>query len=438
MAEPRMQHTIEREAEIEGHGLFSSQPVTVRFKPAPANTGIIISRPDIDPSLRITATIDSVISSFQRTSLGNGDFQVHTIEHLLGAVAGLNIDNLIVELNADELPACDGSSASYVRLFQQSGIKTLDAPRRTLVIKEPVTVEEGGAMVAALPSDEDSLSIIYQLDYGSKCPVHPQTFSITMSRENFAREIAASRTFIMENEVDGLREMGFGKLLTYEDILVFGPQGVIQNTLRFPDEPVRHKVLDLVGDLMLLNCDIRGRIVAVRSGHKLNQELVRRLRQMMIRENQRQLAEAQTLMDIRQIQKVLPHRYPMLMVDRIIDISSDDRVTGIKNVTINEQFFQGHYPGTPIMPGVLIVEAMAQLAGVLLLRKLEHTGQVAVLISIDKVRLRRPVVPGDQLQLEAEVVKAQSRRAHVRCRATVNQEQAAEADLRFMLIEADA
>ena len=431
-----MQHTIKREAEIEGHGLFSGEPVTVRFKPAPVNSGVILCRPDIDPSARIPATIDNVVPAFQRTSLGNGEIEIHTAEHFLAAVGGLGIDNLLVELDADEFPACDGSAASYVRLFKQAGIVAQEAPRRVLVISEPITIQEGGSMVSALPSDEDRLSIIYQLDYGQDSPVRPQTFSISLDRENFARDLAASRTFVLEDEVQKLRDMGYGKQLTYEDILVFGPEGVIQNTLRYPDEPVRHKVLDLIGDLMLLARDIRGRIVVICGGHRLHQKLVRKLRDLMQREENRQIAEMQTLMDIRQIQKVLPHRYPMLMVDRIIELSGDDRVVGIKNCTINEQFFQGHYPGTPIMPGVLIVEAMAQLAGVLLLRKLEHTGQVAVLISMNKVHLRRPVVPGDQIRLEAEIVKAQGRRAQVRCKASVDGDPAGEAELRFMLIDA--
>lgn len=436
MAEPRKQCTIEREAEIEGHGLFSSQPVTVRFKPAPANSGIILARTDVDPPVRIPATIDNVTEAFQRTSLANGEVSVHTAEHVLATTAGLGIDNMVIEIDGEEFPACDGSAANYVRLFKQAGIVEQDAPRRIYEVTEPVTVQEGGAMVAALPSQDDSLSIIYQLDYGPGSPIRPQTFSITLNRENYARDLSASRTFIFEEDVERLRGMGYGELLTYDDILVFGPEGVIQNTLRFPDEPVRHKVLDLLGDLVLLNRDIRGRIVAIRSGHTLNHELVRRLRSRMDQEENRLLAETQTLMDIRQIQKVLPHRYPLLMVDRIIDIQGDERVIGIKNVTINEQFFQGHYPGTPIMPGVLIVESMAQLAGVLLLRKLEHTGQVAVLISIDKVRLRKPVVPGDQLRLEAEIIRARGTRAHVRCNATVGSERAGEAELRFMLIDA--
>ena len=436
MAKARMQSTIGREAEIEGIGLFTCEPVTVRFRPAPPNTGIVLSRTDADPTVRIPATIDNTIAAYQRTSLGNGQVEIHTAEHLLAATFGLGIDNLVVEVSGPELPGCDGSAASYVRLFSQAGIVSQDVPRRMFVVTEPITVQEEGAMVAALPSEDDALSVTFQLDYGSESVVQPQTFSAVLNRETFARELAASRTYVFEDEVEQLRSMGYGKLLTYEDVLVFGPEGVIQNTLRFPDEPVRHKVLDLMGDLMLLNRDIRGRIVGVRSGHKLNQELVRRLRERMLREENRAVAETQTLMDIRQIQKVLPHRYPLLMVDRVVEIVGDERVVGIKNVTINEQYFQGHYPGTPIMPGVLIVESMAQLAGVLLLRKLEHTGQVAVLISIDRVRLRRPVVPGDQLRLEAEVVKAQSRRAHVRCRASVGEDEAAEAELRFMLIDA--
>lgn len=433
-----MQCTLEREAEMEGAGLFSCEPVVVRFRPAPPNTGVILCRTDIDRSVRIPATVDNVIPAFNRTTLGNGEIHVNTAEHLLATIGGLGIDNLVVELDAAELPGCDGSAANYVRLFNQAGIVSQDVPRKTFVVSEPVTVQEGGAMVAALPSEEDSLSIIYQLDYGREGPIRPQTLSITLDRETFAREIAASRTYILESEIDQIRAMGYGKFITYEDVLVFGPDGVIQNTLRFPDEPVRHKVLDLIGDLALLNRDLRGRVVAIRSGHRLNQELVRRLREQILRADDRALAETQTLMDIRQIQKVLPHRYPMLMVDRVIEMVGDERVVGVKNVTINEQFFQGHYPGTPIMPGVLIVEAMAQLSGVLLLRKLEHTGQVAVLISIDKVRLRRPVVPGDQLRLEAEVMKASGRRAHVRCQAFVAGETAGEAELRFMLVDAES
>ena len=435
VAEPRMQCTLEREAEIEGLGLFSSIPVVVRFKPAPPNTGIILCRTDIDRTVHVPATIDHVLPALKRTTIGRGDIQVHTCEHLLAAAGGLGIDNLIVEIDNAEFPGCDGSAASYVRLFNQAGLVSQDVPRKTFVITEPVTVEEGGAMIAALPSEQDGLSVVFQLDYGLDGPIPSQTFAGTIDRETFVRDIAASRTYVLESEIDQLRELGYGKLVTYEDILVFGPEGVIQNTLRFPDEPVRHKVLDLIGDMMLLNRDIRGRLVGIKSSHKLNQELVRRLRQQMIRQDSRELAEMQTLMDIRQIQKVLPHRYPMLMVDRVIDIIGDERVVGIKNVTINEEFFQGHYPGTPIMPGVLIVEALAQLSGVLLLRKLERTGQVAVLISIDKVRLRRPVVPGDQLRLEADIVKASGNRAHVRGRATVCGEAAGEAELKFMLID---
>jgi UDP-3-O-[3-hydroxymyristoyl] N-acetylglucosamine deacetylase/3-hydroxyacyl-[acyl-carrier-protein] dehydratase len=430
-----MQCTLEREAEIEGLGLFSSIPVVVRFKPAPPNTGIILCRTDLDRTVHIPATIDHVMPALKRTTIAQGDIQVHTCEHLLAAAGGLGIDNMIVEIDNAELPGCDGSAASYVRLFNQAGIVSQDVPRKMFVITEPITVEEGGAMIAALPSEEDCLSVVFQLDYGREGPIPPQTFASAIDRETFAREIATSRTYVLENEIDQLREMGYGKLVTYEDILVFGPEGVIQNTLRFPDEPVRHKVLDLIGDMMLLNRDIRGRLVGIKSSHKLNQELVRRMREQMIRQDSRELAEMQTLMDIRQIQKVLPHRYPMLMVDRVVDIIGEERVVGIKNVTINEEFFQGHYPGTPIMPGVLIVEALAQLSGVLLLRKLEHTGKVAVLISIDKVRLRRPVVPGDQLRLEADIVKAGGNRAHVRGRATVQGEAAGEAELKFMLID---
>ena len=432
----RRQRTISLEAEIEGHGLFTGQTVHLRLKPAPPNTGLVFTRVDLGPNATVNATIQSVQRRFQRTTLANGEVVVETVEHLLAALGGLGIDNLYVELSGPELPAGDGSAADYVRLLRQAGIVEQDAERPELRITEPVNIVEGDAVITALPGPDEELSLTYHLDYGNNAVIPPQVFNLKLTPDHFVSELATTRTFILESEVPALRQRGYGSQATYEDLLVIGPNGPVGNTYRYPDEPARHKLLDIVGDLFLMNCDVRGRIVAMRSGHALNHRLVRRLLEqaaglgMVVRGSIRQA------MDINQIMAVLPHRYPFLLVDRVIELEEDVRAVGIKNVTINEHFFQGHYPGTPIMPGVLIVEAMAQLSGVLLLKKLAKADQVAVLLSMDRVKLRKSVHPGDQLRLEVEVVRSKVRTAEIFGRAWVGDELAAEAKIRFMLVPA--
>ena len=253
-------------------------------------------------------------------------------------------------------------------------------------------------------------------------------------------QIAPARTFGLVAEAKALWDQGLCQHLSPRDILVIGDDGPIENEFRFPNEPVRHKVLDLVGDLYLLGVEIRGRIVASRSGHALNHRLAAKLLDR-IRANECRPSKADSganrTMDIREIMKLMRHRYPMLMVDRIVEMEGDRRAVGIKNVTINEPFFQGHYPGQPIMPGVMIVEAMAQLSGLLLSRVLEHTGKIAVLLSLDRVKLRRPVRPGDQLVLEAESIRAQSRMANVKCKAFVDDQLVAEGQIKFLMVDAE-
>jgi UDP-3-O-[3-hydroxymyristoyl] N-acetylglucosamine deacetylase/3-hydroxyacyl-[acyl-carrier-protein] dehydratase len=265
-----------------------------------------------------------------------------------------------------------------------------------------------------------------------------QVLGFRLGRDDYAQQIAPARTFLLEQEAREFQSRGIGVHLTTREVLVMGADGPIDNELRFPDEHVRHKICDLIGDLALLGRPIRGRIVAYKSGHELNHQLVRRLVDIAgaTRSPARQIA-GEVVMDIRSIMRLLPHRYPFLMVDRIVQVQGDERIIGIKNVSVNEPFFQGHYPGQPIMPGVMILEALAQISGILLSKRLEHSGKVAMLLSLDDVKLRRAVRPGDQLVLEAQALHVRSRTGHCRCTAYVGDEIAAQAEIKFMLVDAE-
>lgn len=412
-------------------------PANLTFRPAPANHGVVFVRTDID-NTQIPALVTHVVKRPRRTALRCGDATVEVCEHVLSAVSALGIDNLIIELDGPEVPALDGSARPFYDTLIEAGIVACDEPRRPLVIKEPVVVRQDNAMVAAVPSDEPGLQLVYELNYGQGNVVGRQLNTFDFSNGDYATDIAPSRTFVMEHEAAALREAGLGVHLSEDDVLVIGPDGPLgKNGFRFEDEPVRHKMLDLIGDLFLLGTRIQGKIVAYKSGHALNHLLVKKLIKQYEANQRRTLMNSEGVLDIRKITRILPHRYPMLLVDRVVEIDGDRRAVGVKNVTVNEPFFQGHYPGTPIMPGVLVVEAMAQLSGVLIGQKLEHTGKLAVLLSLDRVKLRKPVTPGDQLVMEAEAVRVRSRIAHMRCRAYVAEELAAEAEVKFMLVDDD-
>jgi len=433
------QQTIRRTVELEGRGLFTGEPVVVRLHPAPANSGLWFLRSDQPTPVRVPARVELVSKRARRTSLQNGTVSIETVEHCLSACAGLGIDNLEIELTGNELPVLDGSCLPLVELIQQAGISTQDVLREPYVIREVTRVVDGDMELVALPplsASADTLDVLYELDYGDASPIGRQVYSFSCQPEDFVRQIAPARTFALEEEAEALRRGGLGTHLTYRDVVVFGKDGPIDNTLRFPDECVRHKILDLLGDLMLLGRFIVGRVHARKSGHALNHALVRALRESEQRMLVTALTRTAPKLDIHRVQRILPHRYPFLMVDRIVEIEGTQRAVGIKNVTINEEFFQGHYPGQPIMPGVLILEAMAQLGGILLSQHLEHTGKVAVLLSLDKVKFRRSVTPGDQLILEAETLRARANLGHVRTSARVGTEMAAQAEIKFMLTDA--
>jgi len=431
------QKTIQREIELRGRGLFTGATVKVRFKPAGPDSGITFVRRDQPEPVAVRAHISNLSKRARRTSLRNGTVSIETVEHCLAAAHGLGIDNLVVELDGDELPAGDGSAQTYVQALRQAGLSEQNAERRYLEVLETVRVTDGEAELVAWPAPGHELDIIYDLDYGPDSPLGRQTVRFTLRADVFEQQIAPARTFVTDAEARELQAAGLGQHLTYQDVLVIGPEGPIQNEYRFPDECARHKVLDLIGDLLLAGAFVCGRIYANKSGHQLNHELVRRLLEQHERRRMEGRLRGAPRLDIRTVQRVLPHRYPMLLIDRVVEIEEDRRAIGIKNVTINEPFFEGHYPRHPIMPGVLIIEAMAQLGGLLLSQKLEHTGKVAVLMSLDKVKFRRAVVPGDQLILEAHTRRVRARTGEVFCRAHVQGDLAAEAEIRFMLVDAD-
>ena len=437
----RHQQTIGHDVEFVGHGLFTGEPVTMRVRPGEPHSGVYFVRNDQSPPARIAAVVENVSKRARRTSLRNGTVAIETVEHCLGACAGLGLDNLQIELNANEVPAMDGSSLPFVEALRASGICQQDALRDCYVVKDTVRVVEGDSELIALPQldpESDALEISYDLDYGDDTPIGRQTYRVTITPESFEADIAPARTFVLEREAEQLRESGLGEHLNYEDILVIGKNGPINNRFRFPDECVRHKILDLVGDLYLFGRPIVGRVLARKSGHALNHQLVLALRAQCEADERASLVVQKPVLDIHSVQRILPHRYPFLLIDRIIEIEGTQRVVGLKNVSINEPFFQGHYPGDPIMPGVLIIEALAQIGGVLLSQALEHKGKVAVLLSLDKVKFRRAVRPGDQLILEAERIRVRSNIGHIRGKAHVADELVAEAEIKFILTDAES
>lgn len=428
---PRNQRTVARLAELTGVGLHTGVRTTVKLKPAEANTGVVFVRTDLPGFVRIPATSKHRVSIQRRTALRKGDAEVHTIEHLLSACAGFGIDNVEIELDGPELPGADGSARPFVALLKSAGVHEQDVPVREIIIKEPIGISENGASLVALPYD--GLRVSYTLDY--PLPALPSMhFTIELDEERYENDIAPARTFVLRREAEMLLAAGLGKGANTENTVVINDDGKVEGAMRFPDEPVRHKVLDIMGDLALLGAPLRAHIIAVKSGHELNAALVKK-----ITERDDELIHdepAGVALDIREITRILPHRYPFLLIDRIIEVQGAQRAVGIKNVTYNEPFFQGHFPGQPVMPGVLLIEAAAQVTGAMLLGSREHAGKLAYLLGVDNFKFRKTVVPGDRVVIESEAVRIKERTGQARVKATVDNHVVCEGVLKFMLIDA--
>jgi UDP-3-O-[3-hydroxymyristoyl] N-acetylglucosamine deacetylase/3-hydroxyacyl-[acyl-carrier-protein] dehydratase len=427
------QKTIINPVTLKGVGIHTGNKVSVTFKPAEVDSGITFIRTDVSGSPRIKANVGSLLLApkfSRRSSIGNDQAEVQTVEHLMAALSSLGIDNIDIQIDNNEVPGLDGSAINFVEALEKSGIAQQDKPRYVYTVKEPICIEEGVSAITILPAKEFKVS--YTLNYN-----HPllaaQFLEISVNSETFKNSLSSARTFCLESEATELQNQGLGLGASYENTLVVGKTGVIKNKLRFNDEFVRHKILDLIGDLYLSGCPINGHVIALRSGHSLNLKIAQKIyEQKMVAQGASNLEGA---MDVNQIMKVLPHREPFLFVDRIIHLEKGKRAVGIKNVTINDYFFRGHFPGRPVMPGVLIIEAMAQVGGVMMLESDENRGKLALFLAIDNAKFRKIVVPGDQLVFEVEAGKMRSKIGTVHGKALVDGKIVAEADLMFALVE---
>jgi UDP-3-O-[3-hydroxymyristoyl] N-acetylglucosamine deacetylase/3-hydroxyacyl-[acyl-carrier-protein] dehydratase len=435
---PELQHTVGKSAGFSGTALHTGEKVTLRLHPAPVDHGIKFRRKDLQDEPTIDAKIENLKMVERATTIGEGSIRVHTVEHVLAALWAMGVDNAVVEMDANEPPIGDGSAQAYVDLIKKAGVTGQEEPRKFFDVRDTMHVEsKTGALLVLLPDDKFRISCT-QAGPNNQ---FSQFFSMEVTPAVFEREIAPARTFVYYEDVKPLMDKNLIKGGSLENAIVVRGEAVLsKEPLRFSDEFVRHKILDVIGDLALVGRRIRGHVVAVKPGHATNAELARAIAREQTRRSA--LATPRTMpsgdggLDTDQVMQILPHRFPFLMVDRIISFETETKCIGVKTVTINEPFFQGHFPGHPVMPGVMQVEAMAQVASILLFKLAKTTSRIGYFMSADEVKFRKPVLPGDTIFIHAELTKSRGERlAKAKCHCVVNDAIVSEAELMFTFLD---
>ncbi|MEI6196470.1 MAG: bifunctional UDP-3-O-[3-hydroxymyristoyl] N-acetylglucosamine deacetylase/3-hydroxyacyl-ACP dehydratase [Verrucomicrobiota bacterium] len=440
------QQTLNRPATFSGIGLHSGNRVNMTILPAPANSGVRFRRVDLDGKPEIEARVENVGETNRSTTLAKGNVKVHTVEHVLAALAGYGVDNAIVELDANEPPIADGSSREFCKIIQDAGIVPQAEKRETFTPTEPIEMQSGETVMTLFPYDGFKLTCTSADKQGR----FTQFYSTDVTPQTWEKELSHARTFCFYEEIEYLFKNGLIKGGSLENAIIIRDDAVLTTEpLRYNEEFVRHKMLDIVGDLSLTGRPIRGHLIAVKPSHAANCEFAK----LVVTQMNKPLRAAQTFappptknapepmpsadgaMTIEEVMKMLPHRYPMLLVDRILKIEGN-KIVGIKNVTMNEPHFLGHFPGHPIMPGVLQLEAMAQVAGILLLKRIEAANQIAYFMSAEEVKWRKPVVPGDVLVIEIDLTKIRGKIGKAKGVCKVDGEVVSEANVTFMLRDA--
>src|SRR4029077_8610553 len=418
-----LQHTLAKSAGFSGTSLHTGEKETLKLQPAPVDHGIKFKRKDLADEPTIDANIANLKTVERATTIGEGAVRVHTVEHVLSALSAMGVDNAIIEMTANEPPIGDGSAAPYVEVIKKAGTAAQEAPRRFFDVREPIHVEsKSGSLLVLLPDDKFRVSCT-QAGPDNR---FTQFFSAEISPALYEREIAPARTFVFYEEVAPLMEKNLIKGGSLENAIVVRGDAILsKEPLRFADEFARHKILDIIGDLGLVGRRIRGHIVAVKPGHATNADLARSITREQTRRSAlaapRAMPTGDSELDTDQVMQILPHRFPFLMVDRIISFETETKCVGVKTVTINEPFFQGHFPGHAVMPGVMQVEAMAQVASILLFKLAKTTSRIGYFMSADGVKFRKPFLPGDTIFIHAELTKSRGERlAKAKCHCVVN------------------